>query len=477
MNEIDKISKEELALQNKKLTKKIEEISILNKELQKRTGELEEFIAELMKEREEAEHIISRVSPQYIHSVRQKGKTKSLRYNMVTVLFADFEGFSHLQGHQNPEQFIDELDKVFFYFDSVVKSLNIEKIKSIGDTYICAGGIPAKNRTNPLEVVMAALEMRAYVKNIQDRLCGDEKKFWNIRFGIHTGAVIASASGLKKITYELRGDTVNTASRIESACEPSKIFISSMTYELVKEYFVCEYGGKMPVKFKGDIEMYFVRGFRPELSEGGKGLFPNSRFRTKFGLIQYHDLDEFVLNKLERELPGNLYYHNLKHTIDVVIGVEIIGRGENVNDDELLLLKTAALFHDSGHIYSYQDHETYSQRLAKEILPRYNYSEQQIDCICEIIASTKLPPYPTNLLQKIICDADLDYLGRRDFIPVSGELFKEYSERQIVTDLNQWNKKQLVFLESHQYYTQTANNMREVNKQKQIERLKKIITD
>jgi len=141
------------------------------------------------------------------------------------------------------------------------------------------------------------------------------------------------------------------------------------------------------------------------------------------------------------------------------------------------LLKTAALFHDVGHTVEYDNHEYHGTVIAREMLPKYGYSEDQIDRICEIIMATKLPPNPKNLLEEIICDADLDYLGRTDFIPVSNTLYKELHEQNKIGSLNQWNKLQVKFISGHQYFTKTARSLREVNKQKQIERISRLITD
>ena len=231
----------------------------------------------------------------------------------------------------------------------------------------------------------------------------------------------------------------------------------------------------MPVKYQGDVLLYYVKGIRPEYSLQKKTIIPNRQFSIRFGLIQFTDLQELMLNKLERELPPHLYYHNIKHTIDVVTQVELIGLGEAVSDEELLLLKTAALFHDSGHILGYKDHERFGTLIAREILPDYYYTQKQIDKICELIYATEMPPKPKNLLEEIICDADLDYLGRSDMIPVSTLLYRELKEYNMVKSWNEWNRLQIKFISNHQYYTKTALSLREVNKQKQIERIKKLL--
>jgi predicted metal-dependent HD superfamily phosphohydrolase len=221
--------------------------------------------------------------------------------------------------------------------------------------------------------------------------------------------------------------------------------------------------------------MYEVKGLKDVYTDDPAKLTPNHAFKIRFGHVRYDDLEEYILNRLENELSKTLYYHNVKHTMDVCIGVEIIGTSEGVTDEELLYLKTAALFHDMGQIIQSKGHEEISCNYAREILPQHNYTETQIDLICEIIMATQLPPNPKTKLQRIICDADLDYLGRTDFIPVSDTLYKELSEQNIITDKNTWNKLQVSFISNHQYYTDFAKNNREVNKQNQIERLKNLL--
>jgi hypothetical protein len=220
-----------------------------------------------------------------------------------------------------------------------------------------------------------------------------------------------------------------------------------------------------------------VIGLKPEFSINGEGILPNEAFRIKFGLIQFTDIQEIILDRLERELPGYLFYHNVKHTVDVVTEVELIGWGEGCTDEEILLLKTAGLFHDVGHTVAYDNHEYHGTVIAREMLPKYNYSPEQIEKICAIIMSTKLPPQPTNLLEDIICDSDLDYLGRSDFIPVSNTLFEELKAQNKMGSLNDWNKMQVKFISGHQYFTKTARSLREVNKQLQIERIQSLITN
>jgi hypothetical protein len=160
-----------------------------------------------------------------------------------------------------------------------------------------------------------------------------------------------------------------------------------------------------------------------------------------------------------------------------VTEVELIGWGEGCTDEEILILKTAGLFHDVGHTVAYDNHEYHGTLIAREMLPGYNYTPEHIDLICSIIMSTKLPPKPTTLLENIICDSDLDYLGRSDFIPVSNTLYEELKAQNKMGSLNDWNKIQVKFISGHQYFTNTARSLREVNKQIQIERIQSLITE
>jgi adenylate cyclase len=398
-----------------------------------------------------------------------------LKFKMGTVLFADIHGFAKLTDQMDTEGMMDELDDLFFSFDQIVRKYKLEKIKTIGDSYMCAGGVPVKNSTNPIDVVMAALEMNRYLVELKQK--SEKNRVWDIKIGIHTGSVTAIASGKKKVSWELKGDTVNIASRLSASCEAGSINISANTYELVKEFFTCEYNGKIPVKYIGDLGMYYVKGIIPEFSKDRKGLVPNSNFDTKFKLIQFVDMQEIILDKLEKELPEYLHYHNVKHTIDVITEVELIGWAEGVNEEEVLLLKTAALFHDSGHTIGYERHEELGCDLAREFLPKYSFTPEQIDRVCELIMATQMPPKPGNLLERIMCDSDLDYLGRSDFIPVSNTLYEELKRQDKIGSLNDWNKLQIKFISGHQYFTETARNLREVNKQKQIERIKSLIDE
>jgi len=462
---------------NEELVKRIAKLAKQNQELEDQIKKLIKQNEKLTRDYERVKALTEKTPAEGTKLPFEGERQESLKFNMATVLFADIHGFSKIVEGMDSTAVMDELDEILFEFDAIVAKYKIEKIKTIGDTFMCAGGIPQKNITNPVDVVMAALEMSNYLKNYELRKRGPENKIWDLKIGIHTGPVSASVTGKKKISYDIKGDTVNTASRVEAVSEQGSILISVMAYELVKEFFDCQYFGKLPVKYKDDLQMYVVTGLKPEFSVDGKGMLPNDAFRIKFSLIQFTDIQEIILDKLEKELPSYLFYHNVKHTVDVVTEVELIGWAEGCSDEEILILKTAGLFHDAGHTVVYDNHEYHGTLIAREMLPAFKYSQEQIDKICEIIMSTKLPPQPTNLLEEIICDSDLDYLGRSDFIPVSNTLFEELKAQNKMGSLNDWNKIQVKFISGHQYFTKTARSLREVNKQLQIERIQSLITD
>lgn len=181
--------------------------------------------------------------------------------------------------------------------------------------------------------------------------------------------------------------------------------------------------------------------------------------------MNYEKARQFILEKLEKELPQNLHYHSIHHTIDVCDAVERIGLLENISSEEIILVKTAALYHDSGFIYQYLKNEPVGVEIARKSLPEFNYSDQEIDLISEIIMATQIPQTSKNLLEEIMCDADLDYLGRDDFHPIADSLKQELMEHQMVKSDKHWDEIQISFLTQHKYFTKTANRLRNNKKQ------------
>ncbi|MCX6268891.1 MAG: adenylate/guanylate cyclase domain-containing protein [Bacteroidetes bacterium] len=190
--------------------------------------------------------------------LKTTGKAVAKRFEEVTVMFTDFKNFTQASERMSAEELVDEINFYYSEFDTIVSRHNIEKIKIIGDSYMCAGGLPVANNTHAFDVVEAAMELQDFMSTLKAERTGREKSFFELRIGIHTGPVVAGIVGHKKFAYDIWGDTVNTASRMESAGEPGKINISGETWEKVKDRFKCTYRGKVAAKHKGEIDMYFV---------------------------------------------------------------------------------------------------------------------------------------------------------------------------------------------------------------------------
>ena len=210
-------------------------------------------------EKERSDKLLLNVLPaETAEELKEKGSATPKHYEMVSVLFTDFKGFTSIAEKLSPQQLVAELDVCFLEFDKIIDKHNIEKIKTIGDAYMCAGGIPAANSTNPVDVVRAGLEIRDFMENLKTKREARGEDFWELRIGIHTGPVIAGVVGSNKFAYDIWGDAVNTASRMESSGIPGMVNISGSTYDLIKGHFKCSHRGQIQAKNKGKIDMYIV---------------------------------------------------------------------------------------------------------------------------------------------------------------------------------------------------------------------------
>jgi adenylate cyclase len=421
---------------------------------------------DLIIEKEKTEKLLANVLPKNTASeIMEKGKATKIKYNFVTVLFSDIQGFTKIAEETNPEVLIDELDKFFFYFDSVVERLGIEKIKTIGDAYMCAGGIPEKNRTNPVEVILAALEMQVYMSMLKESSDLEGMKFWDIRIGIHTGTVVAGVVGQKKLSYDIWGDTVNTASRMESSGEAGKINISGTTYEFVKDFFNCEHRGKMPVKYKGELDMYFVTGIIPELrDETGK---PNSRFIIKMQMIKLQDIEEVVIKMFEDEAPPNLYFHNSSMVKSISSQVDLLSTAERLPEEELINLKLASLFLLTGYISSYEKPMEASCMVAEDILAKYGFDQVNLHGVKRIIQNS-FAGKSESAAGSILHDAIYDYLGRVDYMKLTDKLLREEAEYGKAHTKKEWIEIQRKTLIDNEFITDTAKLLRSIPVEVQI---------
>ena len=200
----------------------------------------------------------------------------------VTVMFADIVNFTQVAAGMTPVQVFTMLNRVFSHFDELAESLKLEKIKTIGDAYMAAGGIPDENQTHSVDAVLCALRFQKLMK--RHSTASEPARNWRLRVGIHCGPVITGVVGTDKFVYDVWGDTVNTASRMEAAGMPGEVNISKDMYERVKHFFICEGRGLLPVKGKGDMEMFLVRGIRPELED--RPNHPNAEFKALYARLK-----------------------------------------------------------------------------------------------------------------------------------------------------------------------------------------------
>lgn len=210
-------------------------------------------------ERERSDELLLNILPAEIATeLKQNGKAAARQFPEVSVLFSDFKNFTLIAEQLSPEELVDELDRCFKAFDFIISQYpEIEKIKTVGDAYLAASGLTDK-KTLPTNLIRAALEMQEFLNEHKEERLRLGKPYFEARIGIHTGPVVAGVVGVNKFAYDIWGDTVNTASRVENQSRPGKVNISESTYRLVKYQFECSYRGKVEVKNKGLLDMYFV---------------------------------------------------------------------------------------------------------------------------------------------------------------------------------------------------------------------------
>jgi class 3 adenylate cyclase len=246
-------------------------------------GEQSEYMAFLNKqeidvERQKSDKLILNILPVEIaHELKIRGAAEPRFHPECTVLFTDFVGFTQIAESMSPQELVLELDRSFSYFDQVAKHHKLEKLKTIGDSYMAATGIPGTNHSHAIDMVLAALEIRDFMSAMKGIKTDQGLPYWELRIGIHSGPLVAGVVGESKFAYDVWGDTVNLASRLESSGVPGKINISTETYKRIKYFFVCEHRGKIAAKRKGDIDMYFVHGLKKSMSVDGDGKTPNPR--------------------------------------------------------------------------------------------------------------------------------------------------------------------------------------------------------
>lgn len=209
--------------------------------------------------RHRSDELLLNILPEEVaEELKATGTAAAKQFDEVSVLFTDFKNFTQISETMSPKELVEEIHTCFKAFDTIIAKYDIEKIKTIGDSYMCASGLPIPNPPHAIDIVRAALEIQNYIEiHSQSRIKNGMLPF-EVRIGVHSDPVVAGIVGIKKFAYDIWGDTVNTASRMESSGEPGKTNISGTTYSIIKNNFKCIHRGKLPAKHKGDIDMYFV---------------------------------------------------------------------------------------------------------------------------------------------------------------------------------------------------------------------------
>lgn len=240
--------------------------------------EIERLLKDVQSEKAKSDKLLLNILPEPVaNELKEKGIVTPVFYEQATILFTDFKGFTQIAQNMTPQELIKELDSCFSQFDYIAERYQLEKLKTIGDSYMCASGLNTKNKTHALNSALAGLEIKYLMDQVKTIKTSLGFPYWELRIGIHSGSVMAGVVGEKKFAYDVWGDTVNTASRMESSGEAGKVNISEATYELIKPYFDFTYRGEIEAKNKGKIKMFFIDRLKKEYSKDEEGHVPNSK--------------------------------------------------------------------------------------------------------------------------------------------------------------------------------------------------------
>gem|GEM_PF-3088768 len=238
----------------------------------------------LEQEKEKSDQLLHNVLPEpVIAELKANHEYSPQVYESATVLFTDFVGFTKIAEKMKPEDVVMELDRAFEFFDLICDKYHLEKIKTIGDSFMCVAGVPVANGVHAIQAALMAIEVRSFNRMLNQIRSAVGEEIWNIRIGIHTGPLAAGVIGRTKFGYDIWGDTVNIASVIESSGEIGEINISKATYNAIKPYFIIQYRGVVRTKKRGELDMYFVDCIKPEYADDELGRTPNKRLLEIIG--------------------------------------------------------------------------------------------------------------------------------------------------------------------------------------------------
>ena len=290
------------------------------------------------------------------------GKFSPKRIDNAVVLFTDFVDFSLKAKILKPLRLIQQLEKHFTKFDEIITKYNLEKIKTIGDAYMALSGVTEDQPAPAIRSCLAALEIRDYMRKERDIAIATKKDFWEIRIGLHMGPLVAGIIGSSKYSFDVWGDTVNIASRAEAITKNGSISITRTIQKNVKDYFEMSSRGNIDLQKRGgSIEMFYLESLKNKHCMYHEGISPNASLRLQCGLqsMDFDRMRDEILNRLKSLLPEDISYHDIPHTLNVESAAIRYAKLEGVDEAELVLLRTAVLFHDAGFILKYNHNEDF----------------------------------------------------------------------------------------------------------------------
>ena len=372
----------------------------------------------------------------------------------ATILFSDIRGFTSMSETMAPNEVVETLNDYFNLMIEIIFKYNGTLDKIIGDALMVIYGAPNSTEQDTENSVLTAIEMQEkLIQFNQDRIINLKQPI-KIGIGINRGKVISGNIGSKQqMNFTVIGDSVNLASRLCSVAAADEIIVSDAVWKKVKHLKSFKSKKLTPVKVKGKvkpIEIKEIQYNRPE-------------FQYE---LAYEKIEQFLL----LNLPQQYTYHTIEHIRDVVIQSERIAKKEKIEKSVIQDIKLAAWLHDVGYIWEPQRHEARGAEYATAILNEMKFPKSKISLITGMIMATKIPQSPKNHYEQIICDADLDYLGRADYDTNSNNLLQEIELVKKLTP-KEWLQIQEKFLKAHIYFTTTSQKLRNQNKIKVLNKI------
>lgn len=361
----------------------------------------------------------------------------------ATILFSDIRGFTSMSETMPPNEVVETLNDYFNLMIEIIFKYNGTLDKIIGDALMVIYGAPNSTEKDTENAVLTAIEMQEKLIEFNQQRIIHSKQPITIGIGINRGRVISGNIGSRQqMNFTVIGDSVNLASRLCSAARADEIIVSDTVWKQVKNNKLFKGRNLNPIKVKGKAKPIEIR----------EVLYQRPAFNYE---VAYKMIEDFLIANLPKEYT----YHTIHHIRDVVVQSERIAKKEKINKEDIADLKLAAWLHDVGYIWEPARHEARGAEYATTVLQAMDFPAQKINKINGMIMATKIPQSPKNLLEQIICDADLDYLGREGYEENSILLLKELRLKKEVTDLD-WLKIQDQFLSKHAYFTKTSNSTR-----------------